>query len=158
MTKCAQLEFTWAEKDHVLPASATVGHVMGNEASSEARLPATPEEPHGRLLNLADAPCAVPSCWPNPTGERGPVKPTREEDLAISDRYAQFLGGLLQGLAEVEEFLDNSQCSDRARLYHERSRLIAAYQKTLRRYCEDFGEQAANRLDARVTKQFLPTS
>ena len=50
--------------------------------------------------------------------------------------------------------LDNPVCSDPARLYHEKDRLLSAVQSGLAIYAEDFGQPAANRLEAYVHYQF----
>lgn len=85
--------------------------------------------------------------------EHGPIRPTPAEVRAITENHAERLINLLEGLSEVEGFLANSQCSDRARLYHEKDRLLSAYQGAMAMYAEDFGEHAANRLDAYARHQ-----
>lgn len=82
------------------------------------------------------------------TDEHGPIRPTPPEVRAITENHAERLLDLLDGLAEVENFLANSQCSDRSRLYHERDRLVSSYKRAIAMYAEDFGEQAASRLNA----------
>jgi hypothetical protein len=80
--------------------------------------------------------------------ENGPFRPTAQEVRAITENHTERLIGFLDGLQEVNAHLNNTQCSDRARLYHEKDRLLSAYQGALAMYAEDFGQNAANRLDA----------
>ncbi len=86
--------------------------------------------------------------------ERGPVRPEADEVRAITEQYAERLIDLLNGKAEVEAMLANPVCSDRARLYHEKDRLLSAVQSGLAIFAEDFGQPAANRLEAHVHYQF----
>jgi hypothetical protein len=112
-----------------------------------------PRKPPARL--------PVPKPLPSAVGkgnfgqdEAGPVRPSAEEIRAITEQYADRLIELFKGKVEVEAMLANPVCSDRARLYHEKDRLLSAIQSGLAVYAEDFGQPAANRLESYVLYQF----
>ena len=161
MTKYEQAEFSWsgqsASVTPPLPAAEpenTLSQAMLPGMTEKSRCEgATSSAPRPHRRNPAVLP--VPKPLPSAIGrghfgedEHGPIRPTAAEVRAITEDHAERLIDLLEGLAEVEGFLRNSQCSDRARLYHEKDRLLGAYQGAIAMYAEDFGEHAANRLDA----------
>ena len=167
MRKYEQTEFNWSgQTANVTPPLPAAEQ---GKALSQATLPGMMDEvgcegvkssssrPHRR----SPAVLPVPKPLPSATGrghfgedEHGPIRPTAAEVRAITENQAERLIDLLEGLAEVEGFLRNSQCSDRARLYHEKDRLLSAYQSAVAVYAEDFGEHAAQRLDAYARHQF----
>jgi hypothetical protein len=59
--------------------------------------------------------------------EHGPIRPTLDEVRAITEQHAEKLIDLLCGQNEVDAILRDIQCSDRARLYHEKDKLLSAY-------------------------------
>lgn len=167
MRKYEQTEFNWsgqsANVTPLLPAAEP------EIALSQATLPGMTEEtgcdeiarsaprPHQRSPAVPPVPKPLPSAiGRGHFGEdgQGPIRPTPAEVRAITENHAERLINLLEGLTEVEGFPANSQCSDRARLYHEKDRLLSAYQGAIAIYAEDFGEHAGKRLDAYVRNQF----
>ena len=60
---------------------------------------------------------------------------------------------MLEGMRELERSLRDSQCSDQARLYHEKDKLTGRFQSARAMYEEDFGPEAAARLEAYVRHQ-----
>jgi hypothetical protein len=157
MAKQTQYEFQWGLPN---PKPTLVPEPSNESMLFEASLPAVPD---------SDAPAeraGVPPasrCLPVPKplsdavgqghfgeDEHGPIRPTPAEIRAITENHAQKLGDLLLGLEEIDRSLGDSQCSDRARLYHEKDRLLSAYQSGIALYQEDFGVDAASRLDGYV--------
>jgi len=117
----------------------------------------TAPRPHRRTPAVLPVPKPLPSAIGRGhfgEDEHGPIRPTAAEVRAITENHAERLINLLEGLAEVQGFLANSQCSDRARLYHEKDRLQSAFQSAIAVYAEDFGQHAAQRLDAYARNQF----
>ena len=159
MAQFIQTEFNWGQREARQPTEKVVD-APAAPAITQATLPGIPEEPTNsqpvqKKVCRGPAFLPVPKPLPSAIGcghfgedERGPVRPTAAEVRAITENHAERLINLLNGLAEVEGFLRNSQCSDRARLYHEKDRLQSGYQSAIAAYAEDFGEFAANRLDA----------
>lgn len=82
--------------------------------------------------------------------ERGPVKPSRNEVRAITEHHAEKLLKLLEELEPIERRLAQEWTGDRRLLIQQRDRLLSAYQGGLGLYTEDFGQHAANRLDAYI--------
>jgi hypothetical protein len=166
MRKYEQTEFTWsgqsASGTPPLPAAEPVNTLsqamfpgMAEESGREAAAASTP-----LLHRRSPAVLPVPKPLPSAIGrghfgedEHGPIRPTPAEVRAITENHAERLINLLEGLARVQGFLANSQCSDRARLYHEKDRLQSGYQSAIALYAEDFGEHAALRLDAYARAQ-----
>lgn len=158
MAQFIQTEFDWG-RESTLPRKSLVD-VPSEPAMTQAMLPAITEEKTDSQPVQTKArrgPVALPVPKPLPAAigrghfgedEHGPIRPSPAEVRAITEAHTDRLVNLLEGLSEVESSLANSQCSDRARLYHEKDRLQGAYRSALAMYAEDFGEVAANRLDA----------
>lgn len=167
MTKYEQAEFHWSDLSaSVTPPLSAAGP---EKTLSQATLPGMTEEidrdggarTAPRTHRRSPAVLPVPKPLPSAIGrghfgedEHGPIRPTAAEVRAITENHAERLINLLEGLAEVNGSLANSQCSDRARLYHEKDRLLSAYQGAVALYAEDFGEHAAKRLEAYAYHEF----
>jgi hypothetical protein len=82
--------------------------------------------------------------------ERGPVRPTAEEVRAITEHHAEHLIDVLGRLQTVESQLRRKASGNRIQLVQEKDRLLSSYQSGIALYAEDFGQHAANRLDAYV--------
>ena len=80
--------------------------------------------------------------------EHGPIRPSPAETLALTGQLADLLINLIEGFRQVEAWLADPQCSDCARLYHERDAILLKYRRVLARYGRDFGSEAAEQLDA----------
>ena len=160
MAKQVQTEFNWIPQRTA--ATPALPAVEQTSALNQALLPGIQVNGDDREVAAVAAPrerrhpavLPVPKPLPSAIGrghfgedEHGPIRPTPAEVRAITENHAERLINLLERLAEVEGFLRNSQCSDRARLYHEKDRLLSAYQGAIAMYAEDFGEHAANRID-----------
>jgi len=167
MARYEQTEFTWSgQSANVTPPLPAAGP---ENTLSQATLPEMAEET-GREAAAASAPrtrrhspavLPVPKPLPSAIGrgyfgedEHGPVRPSPAEVRAITENHVERLIDLLGGIAEVEGFLRDSQCSDRSRLYHEKDRLQCAYHSAIAMYAEDFGDHASQRLDAYARNQF----
>jgi hypothetical protein len=135
MAKQTQYEFQWGLPK---PEPAPVPEAPAQAMLFEASLPRVPD-PEPQATTAASQPAS--RCLPVPKplaeavgkghfgeDEHGPIRPTAAEIRAITEHHAEKLGDLLLGLEETDRSLRDSQCSDRARLYHERERdsLIAA--------------------------------
>lgn len=162
MPKQTQMEFGWTGTGRdggPVAAAAPVPEQRGS--LSEETLPGIPvvedAAPPPARVRARNSPVVLPVPKPLPQAigrghfgedENGPIRPTAQEVRAITENHTERLIGFLDGLQEVNAHLNNTQCSDRARLYHEKDRLLSAYQGALAMYAEDFGQNAANRLDA----------
>jgi hypothetical protein len=82
--------------------------------------------------------------------EHGPVKPKPAEVRAITEHQAEKLIELLGRLQDVEGRLARNGTHDRPSLIREKEKLLCAFQGGIALYAEDFGQHAANRLDAYV--------
>ena len=165
MAQFIQTEFDWDRREETRTAKS-VTNLPAPPAMTQAALPGIPEEPAGspRVKNKPRRrPVVLPVPKPLPAAigqghfgedEHGPIRPSPAEVRAITENHAERLIDLLDGLREMERSLRDSQCSDRARLYHEKDRLQNSYQSAIGLYAEDFGENAANRLDAWARYQF----
>jgi hypothetical protein len=80
--------------------------------------------------------------------EQGPMCPSGEEVKEITERLAERLIDLMNGLREVQAMLRAPVCSDRARLYREKDLLSGQIGNALAMYAEDFGQEAASQLRA----------
>ncbi len=166
MAKQVQTEFDWfAQRAAATPALPAVEEAS---ALNQALLPGMQVEGDDQEVPAVATsrerrhPAVLPVPKPLPSAierghfgedEHGPIRPTSAEVRAITENLAERLVNLRDGLAEVERFMANSQCSDRGRLYHEKDRLLSAYQGAIAMYAEDFGEPAANRVDAYARHQ-----
>ena len=150
-----------AEAKAALPPGAMDGEAAAarpDPATGES--PAKPEassRPHTRRTSSR---LPVPTPLPAAVAaghfgreEHGPVRPGADEVRAITEVHAEKLTDLLDGLRQVERDLGAPQCSDRARLYHERDRLRRLFQAGVAAYAESFGRPAAERLEAYVRRQ-----
>jgi hypothetical protein len=72
--------------------------------------------------------------------DEGPVRPQADEVRAITERHAEKLIELLDTLAQTHQAA-------------EQARLQAAFRAALGSYCEDFGQHAADQLEAYVRRQ-----
>ncbi len=61
-----------------------------------------------------------------------PVRPRPAEVRAITEHHAEHMISMLEGLRDLERSLRDSQCSDRARLYHEKDKLTGAFNPHVR--------------------------
>ena len=167
MRKYEQTEFNWSgQTANVAPPPPAS---EPGKALSQATLPGMTEEVDcnggartaSRVHRRSPAVLPVPKPLASAIGrghfgeeENGPIRPSPAEVRAITENHGERLINLLEGLDEVERSLRNSQCTDHARLYREKDRLISAYQGATALYAEDFGEHAALRLDSYVRHQF----
>ena len=166
MTKSQQLTFDWgASRQSVSPEP----QVASPDSLAQATLPeAAPENAPAstdsvlapRRARPGPARLPVPRPLPAAVGrgnfgedEHGPVRPSLDEVRAITEQQAERLIELLDAQNQVDAMLRNGQSSDRARQYQEKDRLLSAYQGGIALYAEDFGQAAANRLDAYVKHQ-----
>lgn len=159
MAQFVQTEFDWA-RGKACQLTKGVIVLPSAPAITQATLSRIPEErtdpqPVQKKVRRGPAVLPVPNPLPAAIGrghfgedEHGPIRPSRAEVRAITENHGERLINLLDGLREVDRSLSDSQCSDRARLYHEKDRLQSAYQSAIAMYKEDFGEDAANRLNA----------
>jgi hypothetical protein len=85
--------------------------------------------------------------------EYGPVEPSPEEVSEITQVHAEKLIELRQSLDEVNRALGHAPESERPALIQKKDRALCAYHQSLGLYEEDFGLQAAERLDAWVREQ-----
>ena len=85
--------------------------------------------------------------------EHGPITPGLTQVRTLTENLADTLIELLGGLSEVESWLNSPQCSDQARLYHEKDRLMTQIRGNLARYGEVFGTEAAGQLEAYVQRE-----
>jgi hypothetical protein len=85
--------------------------------------------------------------------EFGPVEPSPEEVSEITQVHAEKLIELRQSLDEVNRALGRARENERPALIQKKDRALCAYQQSLGLYEEDFGRQAAERLDAWVREQ-----
>src|SRR5882724_3277408 len=164
MPKHVQIEFDWTRTggdSAPVAAAAPVPEVEIQKPLSQETLPGIPVVADASTptttVRARRSPVVLPVPKPLPTAigrghfgedENGPIRPTAQEVRAITENHTERLIGFLDGLQEVNALLNNSQCSDRARLFHEKDRLLSGYQGALAMYAEDFGQNAANRLDA----------
>jgi hypothetical protein len=86
--------------------------------------------------------------------EHGPIRPGREEIRAITENQAERLIEILSELKEVDGQLARGGGKDRKALIQAKDKWLCAYQGGIALYAEDFGEVAANRLDAYVRHEF----
>ena len=118
------------------------------------------------LLREFEGLCAPPSTVPNcslsvavplreaieeghfGSDEHGPIRPSPADILALTEQLADLLINLIEGFRQVESWVGDPQCSDCARLYHERDAILLKYRRVLTRYGRDFGSEAAEQLDA----------
>jgi hypothetical protein len=164
MPKQAQMEFGWTRTGGdggSVVAAAPVPEAEQRSSLSQETLPGIPVVEDAAVpptrVRARSGPVVLPVPKPLPHAigrghfgedENGPIRPTAQEVRAITENHTERLIGFLDGLQEVNAHLNNTQCSDRARLYHEKDRLLSAYQGALAMYAEDFGQNAAKRLDA----------
>lgn len=167
MAKQVQTDFDWfAQRTAASPTLPAAEQASG---LNQALLPGTQINAADREVTAVTTPSKrqhpavlpVPKPLPSAIGrghfgedEHGPIRPSRAEVRAITENHGERLINLLDGLREIGRSLRDSQCSDRARLYHEKERLQNAYQSAIASYAEDFGENAAHRLDAWARYQF----
>ena len=75
-----------------------------------------------------------------------PVRPCRDEILAITEQHAERLIALFDQLHQVARSLQLS-CTDKGRLHGERQRIKGLVRAALDQYAEDFGRDAAQQLE-----------
>ena len=166
MTKSQQLTFDWGAPPR--PA-APEGPVTSSGPLEQATLPkasyaeataSTGPSIAPRCPRRGPARLPVPHPLPAAVGkgnfgedEHGPVRPSLDEVRAISDHHAEKLIVLLDELNTTHETLRAMTRGDRPALVREKDRLLSAYQSGIALYAEDFGQAAANRLDAYVKYQ-----
>jgi len=85
--------------------------------------------------------------------QQRPIHPDADEVRAITENHAEKIVDLMGGLREIETWLSNSQCSDRARLYREREDVLGKVQLAIAKYAEDFGPEAGERLEAYARRE-----
>lgn len=113
--------------------------------------------PRQKRTRKSPATLPVPNPLPEAIGkgnfgedEHGPIRPGREEVRAITETQAEKLIEILSSLKDVEAQLARGGTKDRRALIQEKDKWLCAYQGGIAMYAEDFGELAANRLDAYV--------
>jgi hypothetical protein len=160
MAKFVQLTLDWTQAAKLPPVSQRSVEATEPE---EATLP-------GVEVSTTAAPKATkvrhPACLPVPKplvsaigkgnfgeDERGPIRPTAAEVRAITEHHAEKLIDLLERLRVADAQLHRSGQGDRSSLIRQKDQLLSAYQSGLALYSEDFGQHAANRLDAYVRHQ-----
>jgi hypothetical protein len=84
-----------------------------------------------------------------------PLKPTTAEIRAITERHADKMIDLLDGIRQLERTLGSSQCSDRARVEAETERLNRQVREAIEKYAGSFGKEAAEQLEAYSRRQAL---
>jgi hypothetical protein len=155
-----QLTFAWPPAAPVASQSVALRQVAlpGIEAATEPAV--QPAKPRTQKPRRGPARLPVPRPLPSAVGkgnfgedERGPVRPNRDEVRAITDQQAERLIDLLDGLTATEGKLRTTTSGDRAALIREKDRLLCAFQSGIGLYAEDFGQIAANRLEAYVRHQ-----
>lgn len=85
--------------------------------------------------------------------DHGPVRPSAAEVRAITEYHAEKLVELLGRLQEIEGQLARNGTNDRYSLIREKEKFLCEFQGGIALYAEDFGQHAANRLDAYVRHQ-----
>jgi hypothetical protein len=157
MAKFVQLTLDWTQAAKLPPAS---------HPSAEAAEPQEATLPGLDLSKSAAPKVRHPACLPVPKplasavgkgnfgeDEHGPVRPCPAEVRAITEYHAEKLIDLLGRLQATDAQLGRSSSGDRSSLIREKDRLLSAYQSGIALYAEDFGQHAANRLDAYVRHQ-----
>lgn len=166
MTKSQQLRFDWgapeppAPPERPLTPCAPLEQAMFPKAAYADATASTGPSAAPRHPSQGSARLPVPRPLTAAVGkgnfgedEHGPIRPSLDEVRAITEQHAEKLIDLLDAQNQVDASLDKSQCSDRARLYHDKDKLMSAYQSGIALYAEDFGQAAANRLDSYVRYQ-----
>jgi hypothetical protein len=80
-----------------------------------------------------------------------PLKPTAAEVRGITERHAETIIELLDGLREAERHL--ARGSDGARVGAEAARLRGEVKSAIDKYAESFGQEAGERLEAYCRRQ-----
>ena len=131
--------------DVPLPAHPRAEEVAGKSAPRQKRTRKSP------------ATLPVPTPLPEAIGkgnfgedEHGPIRPKADEVRAITENQAERLIEILSELKAVEGELSRSGGTNRKALIQAKDKWLCAYQGGIAMYAEDFGEVAANRLDAYV--------
>lgn len=147
-----QMTFDWSAK--ATPAKQTPSKKSSYE---NVQLPANPDERKPKRTRKSPATLPVPTPLPEAIGkgnfgedEHGPIRPSREEVRAITENHAERLIEVLSSLKDIEAKLSGNKTGDRKALILEKDKWLSAYQGGIALYQEDFGEIAANRLDAYV--------
>lgn len=83
-----------------------------------------------------------------------PIRPGPEEVRAITEYHAEKLLGLLKQLEEIRRTIKANGPADHAANV-QRNRAESAYEVGIALYAEDFGQPAADRLNAYVQRQFI---
>jgi hypothetical protein len=156
-----QLTFVWDEKRK--PERQRKGAAVTELA--DVPLPAHPraEEvagkstPRQKRTRKSPATLPVPTPLPEAIGkgnfgedEHGPIRPKPDEVRAITENQAEKLIEILSELKAVEAELTGGGGTNRKALVQAKDKWLCAYQGGIAMYAEDFGEVAANRLDAYV--------
>jgi len=81
------------------------------------------------------------------------LKPSAAEVRAITDRHAEKILELLDGIRELDRTLSAPVCIDRARVEAEVERLKKEMTAAVEKYAASFGEEAAHRLEAYARRQ-----
>jgi len=151
-----QLLIDWTAKSSAPPTRQGEAPVPLKQVT----LPGLPEAERRQPARKSPAVMPVPKPLPSAIGkgnfgedERGPVRPTAAEVRAITEHHAEKLIDLLGRLQDTDRKLARGGEGDRTSLIHQKDRLLSGYQSGIALYAEDFGEHAANRLDAYVRHQ-----
>lgn len=158
MAKVVQLLFDWTGGAALPPVTL----MPVERAAPHSNLPGVPV-PQSPTRPARRHPARLPVPKPLPSAiaerhfgedERGPVRPAAAEVRAITEQHAERLIELLGCLRNTESQLRGGHTNDRTTLIQEKDRVLSAYQSGIALYAEDFGEHAAERLDAYVRHQF----
>lgn len=151
-----QLLIDWTAKSSAPPSTQGEAPVPLKQAT----LPGLPEPERRKPARKPPAVLPVPKPLPSAIGkgnfgedERGPVRPTAAEVRAITEHHAEKLIDLLGRLQDTDRQLARGGGGDRTSLIQQKDRVLSAYQSGIALYAEDFGEHAAQRLDAYVRHQ-----
>jgi len=152
MNKHEQLAFDWvppAARPEPKPAVRLEQTCLPN--MGEISPPTRPRKPSAIL--------PVPKPLPEAVGngsfgedEFGPIRPGPEEVRAITEYHAEKLVALLEQLEEINRTIKANGVADHAAPV-QKDRVESAYHAGIALYAEDFGQPAADRLDAFVRQQ-----
>lgn len=149
MTKCDQLAFGWAAE---IPSRAALATQDSEAIATLARELSELCPPAAPVLD--DSPPLteplVEAIQSDRFGksEYGLARPTPAEIHVLTEALADLLINLIEGFRQMEAWLVDPQCSDSARLYHERDVILLKYLHVVAVYCRDFGRGAADCLEA----------
>jgi hypothetical protein len=83
----------------------------------------------------------------------GPVRPGPAEVREITETHGGKMGDLLAEMESIAIMLGRPSAVDQSELRRRSEQLTTAYREAVLKYAEDFGEEAARRLDAWVRRE-----